>query len=619
MGMRHRQTLSWSLVVTCCCGGTVAAQPGSAPVIVGPAHCAALVEQFVNAAKAKNGALGMQIANQLVADGCDNPPPLPKPSPPPLPSLVETTPYTPAPIELTTADGGDVETGTGVVPPGPGCPEGGFVVSSGSKFRLISRTLPVPGAPAGQDPAKPPFNLPWPDFSPYLQGGWDNQLARLANGDLLLFRAGGSQVPVSGPQPSWWSSWFGQPNPPFGQRNGFRSALVLWRSSCGGGGFSRSGVIDAGTLGATDRQGKVQMGYCAQGWPGNGGFDRPEIYVDPWGLDSGSNAQRVFASTRCTRFDDDAMDVFVSNDSGATWQPSTIRLPGWEAVVMTSTASGRFFLFQCNGATPTLYYSDDHGRTLASATGWDVSFTDAGGQAAMCTWPPGAPFTDPAGKLEPGTGAGQPAVTDVTMVRIADDAVLVGYPAIEQATDSSGSSFERGVEEIVLVTTFPASSGTAPTVQPVTTIRSAGPRGSVLQATFIADERPLSGPRLAMLYWVETDDLPAGGRVGMHARYSVFRGALDFDSPRLLGSSAGWTETRTASQSRGDYMKGGFFVSDAGVNFAATWPESSQIHGRIITLAPAFSLPRRTARPALGTPSPKPACDDCLHRVAGGD
>jgi hypothetical protein len=42
-----------------------------------------------------------------------------------------------------------------------------------------------------------------PDPSPYSVTGWDNQLARLANGDLLLLRAGSSQVPIAEP-PSWW-------------------------------------------------------------------------------------------------------------------------------------------------------------------------------------------------------------------------------------------------------------------------------------------------------------------------------------------------------------------------------------------------------------------------------
>jgi hypothetical protein len=525
-------------------------------------------------------------------------------------NLVVTTPFTPMPIELTATakDGGDVETATGVVPPRKGCDDGRIVVTSGSEFRLISRPL----ANAGPGP----FEMSWPDQAPYSLAGWDNQLARLANGDLLLLHSGSSRVPIAGP-PSWWEDWFGQDNNPGGHRDGLRSALVLWRASCGGpGSFSLAGAIDAGTVGASDPNRAVAVGYCAQGWPGNGGFDRPDLYVDPWGVDpQDTTKQRVFVSVRCNRFDDDSMVVFVSNDSGASWQPSTIRLPGWESVAMTSTASGRFYMFQCNGETPTLYYSDDHGKTLATQAGYDVSFKDASGVAAQCTWPPG-----------PAIGAGQPGVTPATMVPIAENAVLIGYPSTEPATDAAGNSFTREVEEIVLVIT----SNQDPIVLPLLTVRAAGPRGSVLQATLVGDEQP-AATHVAMLYWAETDDLPLDAMVTMHARYIMFFNALDWDGPHLLGSEAGWLETRTGSQSRGDYMRGAFFYTKGDLlnpgghlNFAATWPESSQLHGRILTVGqPPRQLPLSAAAmknaqvapqaPAPSPTAPKPPCDNCPH------
>jgi hypothetical protein len=518
-------------------------------------------------------------------------------------NLVVTTPFTPTPIELTATGGNDVETATGAVPPGRGCDDGRIVVTSGSGGRLISRPL----ANAGSGP----FEVDWPDPSPYLLGGWDNQLGRLANGDLLLLHSGSSKVPIAGP-PSWWEDWFGQAKNPGGSRDGFRSALILWRASCGvSGSFSLAGALDAGTVGATDSKGTITAGYCAQAWPGNGGFDRPELYVDPWGVNPHHpSKQRVFVSVRCMRFDDDSMAVFVSNDSGASWEPSRIRLPGWESVAMTSTESGRFYMFHCN-PTPTLYYSDDHGRTLAAPEGYDVSFKDAGGVAAQCTMPPG-----------PSIGASQPAVVPATMTAIGDNAVLIGYPATEPATDAAGNAFARGVEEIVLVIT----SGGDPLVVPLATIRAAGPRGSVLQATLVGDEQP-TATHVAMLYWVETDDLPLDEKVTMHARYMVFFNAFATDGPHLLGSEGGWIETRTQGPSRGDYMKGGFFASGGELNFAATWPESSQLHGRILTVGPpspkGSTAALKDAKVALKASPVSPAsltpCNDCVHIPVEGD
>jgi hypothetical protein len=516
---------------------------------------------------------------------------------------VPETSYTPQPVEVTgTGSGADVETAAAGVTRDVTCPDGRLVVSSGSGYRLLVRAL--------RNPPPPPYEVALPNPAPYQLGSWDNQLVHLANGDLLLVRAGSSTTPIT-PIPSWWNDWFGR-TPPSPNRNGLRSAHILWRYSCSDG-WSTVVALDAGTVAATDPNGALQMGWCSQGWPGAGGFDRQELYADPAGLDPDDpSRQRVYLSTRCTRFDDDSVAVFTSPDSGVTWQPSTIRLPPWTAVAMTTTPDGRLFMLHCYGSQPTLYWSNDRGGSLATPGGWDISFSDG-------------TTTAPCGTLPSATvGVGQPTVIPVSLARASDETILATYPSAETVTRADGTTYMRQVQKVVWV--VPTQVTGAPLVVPLLTVRAATQTGSVLQAAFIEDERSFvgPGPRATVLYWVETDGLPARGPVSMHARYILFQGALRWTAPALLSGPAGWAETRTANQTRGDYMKGGFFF-DAKLNFVTAWPETSQVYARIITVEPPPSLVARNPRSMPGAriaPAssvdraalPPGPCDNCARK-----
>jgi hypothetical protein len=143
-------------------------------------------------------------------------------------------------------------------------------------------------------------------------------------------------------------------------RNGFRSAHLLWYFPAANCQWSTSPTaVDSGELSTILPSGLLQRGYCAQLAPGLAGFDRPELYVDPWGVNpSDPSKQRIYVSTFCGRckhppcavmqgaLDDDNVQVYTSLDSGATWKAG-MRLDPPQPMAMTSTPpNGRLFMFQ---------------------------------------------------------------------------------------------------------------------------------------------------------------------------------------------------------------------------------------------------------------------------------
>ena len=205
--------------------------------------------------------------------------------------------------------------------------------------KLGTGTLPAPPTPTTDAPE-----------------GSDSQAARLANGDLLLMWNGSTKASLgSGAKPSWWSNWgpSGMPEGllkrfPTGHRDGYRPAQVFWRYSCANGQWSSTpGMLDSGSavVLVTDPTTKTiqsQVGYCAEFSPWVGGFDRPELFVDPWGVDpKDPSKQRILISTLCRRSTGDTIQVFTSPDSGQTWDPSGVVLEGDLPVAMTSRPLSR--------------------------------------------------------------------------------------------------------------------------------------------------------------------------------------------------------------------------------------------------------------------------------------
>lgn len=251
----------------------------------------------------------------------------------------------PDPFEVT-GSGNHGEASVGVIAPGSGgaCSDGRIYISSEGP-NLVTRSLAAPGSG--------PFDAPMPPLGPSQSiGSSDNQIARLANGDLLLLWQADTKANLSdGSTPGWWTDWAVQTqkdgvditkvtNITNKDRNGFRSAHLLWRLSAASCQWSSPTALDSGELSTAFPSGLLHRGYCAQLAPGLAGFDRPELYVDPWGVNPNDpSKQRIYVSTFCGRcktppcpalqgvaLDDDNVQVYTSLDSGATWKAG-MRLP----------------------------------------------------------------------------------------------------------------------------------------------------------------------------------------------------------------------------------------------------------------------------------------------------
>lgn len=452
------------------------------------------------------------------------------------------------------------ETVAELIHPRPWCPNGSAVIAVGN-FGQQVMARPLNGS-------MPPPSVfpPHPSGTSLGPAGWDNQLGRLVNGDLLMLaNATTSESLPAASQPAWWNTWVsdeeakkaGVPIP----RNGYRQAEELWRSSCGldAASWSAPVTLDSALAGATDAAGNVQPGYCGKRGPWIEGWDRPELEVDPWGANPQQpRKQRIYVSSKCDRDDDNSSQVWMSPDTGATWSNATFRLPRSGVTAMTTLESGRLVMLQCEGDDAKVYWSDDFGKTLAVSAGVNIA-------------PPGLSCAQALGDH---VGLVQPGVETLALARMTGDDVLAVYPTVVQIA-SGGLPAPRDVQRAVVMR---IDFGTNPPTATLTAlVKAAADNLSVLQPHLIEDDRPVALDRMALLTWLETTVVNPlfGSNFGntIQARAMLFR---DFGpgsaAPPVAAtdlSAAPWFEV----EQNGDYMKGGSAPNRYGeLVFLTSWP-----------------------------------------------
>lgn len=565
--------------------------------------------------------------------------------------VVEKTSPTPGPVQLVGSGDTYVEITAAASAPlggsGP-CKDGMILVTGGNGTQQllmggIQAPLPASYDLAGWDAGSKswakrgtgPLDPP-PTGASEEPAGSDNQTARLANGDLLLMWNGTTKASLSNSASlPWWDNWGPKPAdlpqfangvwPPNFARAGWRAAQVIWRYSCAQGKWLSTTMLDGGLAQALpippvknaegrSKPAEPEAGRCVQSPPWVRGFDRPELYVDPWGVNEKDNSlQRIFVSTRCSRFDDDSTQVFTSWDSGATWNPSGIRLDPSTPVAMTTTKT-RLFLFQSVNFKPVLHWSENNGVSLATPDGgYDITYVT----------PEASP--DPSNKAQKKfgaewlgseqTGVGHAQAPTLSVVRAGPNAVLAVYPAIEKVNVGTADEFQRQVAAAVCV--IPKGSGEEPILIPIKIFRAQAERGSVLMPTVIEDDRTEVTTRTSLLYWIETAGPPAnaGDPVQLFAKYVTFNGPVP-SAEKFLSDPAGWKSKNTTKyKAMGDYIKGGYYFHNGTMNFVAVWPQvlpsdtslqNSQVFMRVISLAEAPASPEVQLEKMPGAkPAPK--------------
>ena len=311
-----------------------------------------------------------------------------------------------------TCSGNDSETTSVAIAPGekPNCPYGRLIVSSGTRPGKITTDPTWFGGTSaashtcqllitGLEPEATTkvVELPVPGNGAILPGQ-DSVLTKAANGDILFVYLCAVNDPVTSPAAKsivdLWSSYNG----------GWRTAFVLWRSTDGGdtwktsapGGFSSSKAILSGPKspmiildtalysGISQSTGQPVLGAYA--WPQTdwfGGYDREEIYCDPWhpsviyiscGVRAGTATVTTGTETKPLYSGKEIFQnvLFESSDGGTTWGPplqlDNVFNPPTQITSVPPTAAhpnGRVYLIGYGAYGPLLRWTDDFGKTLS--------------------------------------------------------------------------------------------------------------------------------------------------------------------------------------------------------------------------------------------------------------
>lgn len=454
----------------------------------------------------------------------------------------------------------EVETTAAIVSPSASEPGLCFVESG---VTLLSRTFSADGVVGDLVPVRLP-----PLSGSEASLAIDNQIVRLASGELFLVRQSQTSSEVTAPPAAaaafaQWQGYVG----------GKRAIQATWRSSERGRTWARVGSIDSAL---------VLDGTC--GWPQEvngkpwvGGWDRPEVYVDPWTGNMFLSMGCVAGTAPAYRSHHlDAELVFVSRDEGTSWKLAA-KLPRWEPVVMTTTSDGRLYLVQAVGYDATslkchLVWLDRPYVEIAGQA--DVSYGDLKKPENRCA-------QLPADQLVPRVG--QPNVVPPTVSRVAgrngEHVIRLAYPAVLEG---------RQVQRVVVVRI--GANGKVDT-KPGPTIVAEDPKGSVLQAVFVETDRADHALKddcdTALLYWMET--VPSKGQ--MIARGALVSGpsgwSSTFDLSRAGGKRRSW---KPNGEWLGDYMKGAFTTDGKTLRFVAQWPESNppniDLHVNVVSAKP---------------------------------
>jgi hypothetical protein len=173
----------------------------------------------------------------------------------------------------------------------------------------------------------------------------DVAMARLRNGDLLIARVVRRELPER------------------------RFGMMIWASSDCGKTWKKRSFIDP-----SDTKWDSQGRYGKPKDNGKGGWDRQEIYADPFSDDvfitvNGSGGTGADAISN--------MLLFRSSDGGSSWNVTLLSKGQTAPVMMTSVPGGRLFFADHSGVMPRIRWSLDGGKTVSKTH--DVFWSDASG------------------------------------------------------------------------------------------------------------------------------------------------------------------------------------------------------------------------------------------------
>lgn len=525
-------------------------------------------------------------------------------------------------------NGNDVETTSIAIAPGESanCPKGRVLFASGSRMGTNPKPTPFPMDRPNLDfpillaqdldgTNTRTIALPsaGADFNMIT---FDNNLVRMADGEvLLLWGVGVKRKPVSTAAQEIWNKWKDY-------NEGWRSAFLIWRSTnCGDSWTNPKLVLDSAEVKVYNpTTSKFELGAC--GWPqGNdlvkwlGGYDRQEVYVDPW-------TNWLYVTTMCVGGRDYTKNTenplkpghyiwntvyFASQDKGETWTDGRQISPYSQVpVVMTSLPpnewhkSGRVFFFRCDAGVPHLTWT--HPKI------WDAPLDTAKISNEKCEGLRAKDLPGGTLALPDFFDAGLRNAGAISISRVKSDAtgdyVRVSFPSIKNGRQVLHVYLVRITHEISV-------SKTSSTLLLTLDAAEKSARGHILYASFIETDRVKlpknSAESSAVLYWYETVFAGSSGPNEREGRLTTRFVVVDDNAIQSATEPRGkWSKVSDLALTKGiqrswdplylefvgDYVRGAFYYANSKLNFVAQWPERStpsdrmQIHYNIVQVTP---------------------------------
>jgi hypothetical protein len=378
---------------------------------------------------------------------------------------------------------------------------------------------------------------------------------------------------VSDPPP-----WFGQvqigqttttTSTPQQSMNG-RNAVFLFRSIDCGASWVPHSVIDSVLVENGDFAWPQPPKTFGKPWS-VGGFDRSELYQDPW-------TQTIYVSAHGdggpfpvgdTQVANHAGVIFESTDNGLTWTTLRRAENASAPMVMTSTPHHRLIVVREHSGVATLCFLKQDGS-------WSADFKIVATRAGV----PVKLGVDKVGDVQPNT----PQAVSVARINSPGDPdrVWVAYPTV----NPSG----KQEYELCVVDLFDDDD---PAVTHLTTVHAENPaNASAILGTFVQNDL-VDGPgdwlNYTLFYWIEA---PAkGAKTGdeLLARFQVLMGADGLFDPGFLSVLKGqkrlFSRSLLTAGGIGDYFSGGSFLAGGEHRFFAQWVEDV-VKANIVSVQP---------------------------------
>jgi hypothetical protein len=486
-----------------------------------------------------------------------------------------------------------------ILPPNAVAPMGRIVLNLGQprdQAGLVTRDLlDASGDFAESAPAN---KVPYPLDPATQSNATDNQIIRLQDGSLLASKNGYTWSDVT-PRPEWFDTGsFQYGTNLFSPRA--RNAVYLFCSTDGGQSWELWSVIDSAVV-AEGKYGWPQPNKGPTGF-GIGGFDRTELYQDPWTgaiFVSGHGDGGPYILNGKTT-ESHAGVIFRSLDDGKSWD-TLHTLDGSPPYLMTSTPDHRLIVFHIRNNVPTLYYRE---AGVMSAPK-DVTASEG---KSLLAWGEDAELGDITGGLHQ------------CLARVGKygswDRVWIAYPSLNAsgrqtyavATVTFGGTAEAKVELIAKVAAE----------DPKTTSAT---MGNFVSDDLVDPDNQNTDASCTLFYWVEAQPSTSTDpdKTKVLVRYQIFHSGQPWP-PGYLSVQNG-SKRYFGRSGIGDYFSGGYFWMNGELNFLAQWKEPDAIKGNIVSLPPSTPIKVNIYREFLELiilPHPDPALRELIEASLRG-